>query len=227
MRMIRRTLVVGIFLTATSGFASQLAQYISVAQGQDYILTNLGTSETLVSNVDVPIMFFWAAGLGLPAGPINAKLNFSATTTTHATTDGSGNISEQSWSGTFSILSLTNQNLLSGTFGPSGLFVGAGTSAGFTDSAPPSTEVVFSSDFLIFTNTLQRGITFSFSNFQVGGSSANLSINANGFDNSGNYAGSGGFASTPLPLVIPEPSSMALIGTGLIGLAMVLRRRKA
>src|ERR1022692_4056885 len=115
MRMIRRALVVGMFLGATSGFASQLGQYISLAQGQDYNLTNLfNGSESLVSNVDVPIMFFWASGVGLPLGPINAKLNFSATTHSAATTDGSGNISEQNWTGSFSILTLSNQNLLSG-----------------------------------------------------------------------------------------------------------------
>lgn len=223
----KKLLLVGL-LGLSSAFASQLAQYISLSQGQDYTISNVGgTKETLVSNVDVPILFFWAAGTGLQPGPIAAKLNFSASSTTGATLDASNNILEQNWSGSFSILSLTNQNLLSGTFGPTGLFSGNGTSASLADSAPPSAEVTFTSDFLDFTSTSQRGLSLALSNFQIGGVSSNLALGAGTFPITGNYAGAGTFSATPLPLPAPEPSSLTLIGSSLIGLSMLFRRRRS
>jgi len=160
----------------------------------------------------------------LPAGMITAKLNFSATSNTPATVDGSGNILEQSWSGTFSILNLANQNLLSGTFGPTGLFSGNGTSASLADSAPPAPEVTFTSDFLDFSNTSQRGLSLALTNFQIGGTSSNLSMGPGGFPTSGNYAGTGSFSST---FITPEPSSLTLIGSSLVGLSMLFRRRRS
>jgi len=224
---LKKLLLIGL-LGLSSAFGSQLAQYISLSQGQDYTLTNVGgTSESLVSGADIPILFFWAAGTGLQQGPIAARLNFSATSSTAATVDGSGNILEQNWSGSFSILSLSNQNLLSGTFGPTGLFSGNGTSASLADSAPPAPEVVFTSDFLNFSGTSQRGLSLALSNFQVGGVSANLAIGPGGFPTSGNYAGAGTFSATPLPLPAPEPSSLTLIGSSLIGVSMLFRRRRS
>jgi len=221
---LKKILLLGL-LGLSSAFGSQIAQYVSLSQGQDYALTNVGgTSESLVSGVDIPIGFFWAGGLGLPAGMITAKLNFSATSNTPATVDGSGNVSEQSWSGTFSILDAANKNLLSGTFGPTGLFSSTSNSASFSDSTPALSEVTFTSDFLDFSNTSQRGLSVALTNFQINGNSSNLSVGPGGFPTSGNYAGTGSFSST---FITPEPSSLTLIGSSLVGLSMLFRRRRS
>lgn len=95
----------------------------------------------------------------------------------------------------------------------------------FTFKSNANSVITFSSDFLDFTNVVNKDFSFSFSgasptfNAPIGSSSRSMA-----------FSGSGTFASDPAPLVVglvPEPASwgMMLVGFGAIG--GIARRRKA
>jgi hypothetical protein len=216
-------------LSGIAAHANQIAQYVSLAQGQDFLLTNTANVETLTATA-IPVNFFWASALGLGTAPISATLTFNATTSASANTDASGNIMEGGWSGNFSFTQNgTGTNLLSGTFGPTGTLVGSGGSAAFSDSTVSNalSEVTYTSSVLNFSNTTERDFSFSLSNFSVVGDGAqNISVGSNGRPISGSYAGNATFAATPIPTTgIPEPATFALIGFGLLSAGMIHRRR--
>lgn len=118
----------------------------------------------------------------------------------------------------------TRTNLLTVTFSNAELDASNG-SGSFTFKSNADSVITFTSDFLDFTNVVDKDFSFSFSGASptfsaaVGSSSRNLA-----------FSGSGTFASDPAPLVVggvPEPASWALMlgGFGLLG--MTLRTRKA
>jgi PEP-CTERM motif len=183
---------------------------------------------------------------GVPfSGPENA------TFTLHATSSSLGNcgvacasgdtFTQQGFSGTFSFIdagSAPGTNLLSGTFavnatpassgGTIGGDVGA-TDANFRASSDSSnlSQLVMSSQYLNFLNQTQETASWSISslipNFAVGTVVAGQSmIGAGPF----NGSGTGTFSSNPGPTGTPEPESVFLIGGGLVGLAVVIRKRR-
>jgi hypothetical protein len=200
---------------------------------RDFVLTNASSMETLTATA-IPVNFFWASGLGLPTGPIAATLNFTASSTTTATTDAAGDIAEGGWSGNFSFVSATSGAVLLGaTFGPTGSLTGSGGSASFADStgANAPSEVTYTSSVSSLTQmlstTTMRDFSFSLTNFSVAGDGTqNLAVDGNSRPVSGTYAASGTFAATPGPTTgIPEPATFALIGLALLSCGMIRRRR--
>ncbi|MBC7805861.1 MAG: hypothetical protein H7145_06895 [Akkermansiaceae bacterium] len=110
-------------------------------------------------------------------------------------------------------------NLISST----GAFTGDGSTANAAGSTTVGDSVLYTSDFLDFTQTTQRDFVFGFSGVNPPIQSSTL----NNFDASG----AGTFSSTPAPLVatvVPEANAGILISLALpvIGGMAILRRRK-
>ena len=186
-----------------------------------------------LSSVSQPVTFrFLDTVGGGPSTDFDAIFNLNATTTGGMVFSGTGIAPVTSGSFSFTSASpvtfggITGNNLLSGFF--SGGAVTAqigGSTANYGNSTPPRT-VVFTSDFLNFSESTARDMALA-----IGG--INPLIEAASFDQgmgsfSGTVVGNFGsdvFAGGGLP-VVPEPGTWALMigGFGFVGTAM--RRRK-
>ena len=117
----------------------------------------------------------------------------------------------------------TRTNLLTVSFTNAELDASNG-SGSFTFKSNANSVITFTSDFLDFTNVLDKDFSFSFS-----GASPSFSASLGSSGRNTAFSGSGTFASDPAPLVVggvPEPASWALMlgGFGLLG--ATLRTRK-
>ena len=171
---------------------------------------------------------------------VNAEFTYNATIPVGDTvTNFAGSLFQPGITGTFSFLSTApitvsgpglithtyaaGSNLLSGVFTNAGLF-GAGSSAATSASTANGSVVTLTSDFLSFTNTVERdrGLTLT-------AISPSLATAPNGTLNSFRATAGGQFSSNPPPLIngaVPEPASWAvmMLGFGLVG--STLRRRQ-
>lgn len=165
-----------------------------------------------------------------------ATLTVSATTTAAASGLGGAFVLQPGISGTISFTRNTPlnglSNLLTVTFQNADISARINDStATMNGSAPPDMQVIFSSDFLDFSETTARGFSLSLASLTP---SYNLFPTWNG---TGGFPGdarqlrdfvatlSGQFSSDPPPIgEIPEPTSMALMGLGLLAIAGTSRR---
>ena len=172
-------------------------------------------------------------------------LNATIAKNTPATGTATAGYTQGGLSGTFSFLSnapitvtapnfvqhtyAANSNLLSGTF-TNGRLSGLNSSGSVADSnITPSASVIFTSDFLDFTPTVQRDLSYALTSVIAGiapRTGANKALNSF-------RANMGGqFSSDPAPVinglaVVPEPASWALlvVGFGLVGFSSRRRSR--
>lgn len=155
-----------------------------------------------------------------------------------------GGLAQQGMSGTFSFLTTSaitvggpnfaphtfaaGSNLLSGTFSSSTLF-GSGSSAATSSSTQGGSTVTFSSDFLDFTQTLDRDRSVTLTAISP---SLSKHAGANQALNSFRATAGGQFSSDPAPLInglVPEPATwaMMLAGFGMVGFGLRTSRKSA
>ncbi len=178
---------------------------------------NGGLTQTTITALNVPVTITQIdAAL---TTPLSAFLDLNATSTGAASLVGSPQNVQQNYSGTFSITSLsgdTGTNYLSGTFMDA--VFGNNLGAALTLNASDPTEVVtFTSD-VITALAVPTALAFSFANVspavQITGSSLA----------SFNSSVSGTLSGSPVP--VPEPASIAVLGSALVGVGFTLRRRQ-
>jgi len=206
-----------ILAAGISAHADQIAQYVSVAQGQDFILTNAANLESLQASA-IPIAFYWATSVNQGSAPISALLNLQATSSSDAT-NSNNDVAESGFSGSFDITEAgAPVTLLAGVFGPNGSLTANGNSASFSDSS----DVSYSSN--VLNLNLPAGFSFSLSNFESpSGTPQTVSIASDYLPISGTFAGNGTFSADPTDT--PEPSTITLIGFALVSCALFLRHR--
>ncbi len=224
-----------LFLPAVA-LATEIGNITQVDSGDNAFILTEGcytsgqyTCETLNATVEVYFTFNTGAppnhlGTNLPHGQIEALLTLNAITYTPVS-----GTTESGFSGSFSIIAdVGGANLLSGTFGPNAYISGnlEAYQMTFSDSSPPlSTEVVFTSYYLDFTDsTTNQSISLSATNLE---NAYEIDTNPKGFltDNSG--VGSGNFSAVPAPVIAPEPTTLLLSGGELLGMGFLLRKRKS
>lgn len=201
----------------------------------------------------VPVLFSYSATLfpglrkfGLLGGQ-NAVLTLNGTTTAPATATGVGTTASprvftQILENVVLSIKLVTphkglNNLLTATFTDTLSGIRGGSTATLRSDTQTGDALIYTSDFLDFSRTVDRDLSFSFTSltsanngqtgadFSGAGFRLRRDANRNDFLRSFTAAGVGTFATNPPPIVIvPEPGSFALMGFCLITLATLSRR---
>ena len=216
-----------LFASAINAAPTTFAQFSQQDSNNGFTYSYNGTSTgTLSANYFIDFKFLVPVAAQY-SGTLSAQIIVNATSNTAASNNAT-TWNETGFFGTIQILgtgALTGVNLLTANFtgGPGGAVFQAqsgGTSATFSASTPPATEVVFSSAVLNFpTPIITQAFALSFS-------SANPAFPATGTGaNTETMSATGTFSAEPTPGV-PEPATMSLIGSAFLGLGILGYRRK-
>jgi hypothetical protein len=199
---------------------------------------NLNTFRVDISDTEQVSFFYNVGGTGFGFGSQAATLTLNATSTASGNCpSGDGRCdtlgaiyTESGFAGSFSFISLSGHNLLSGTFdvSPGAQFASAtgalsGTLEATANSSNPN-QLVFTSEFLNFADALDRDAKFSLASFSqafslINNSAQGLNLSPASFTAfaSGNFSVDTG---------VPEPTSFALLAGGLLVLCLWQRKRR-
>ena len=229
-KILRSCAVFGLLLFSTlltvNGQTTTFAQFFEQNGTQDFVFTNSTTSADFNAvGGGSPIFFLFQNLPGLNAslqGIQSARLTIT-TTTTQPATGGPPFTQPLNQQVTIQIIRDTpapagrnsRTNLLTVVFTPSTNTPGI---TGSTNSATlsvttPDQNITFTSDFLLFHQTTSRNLGLSFSSVTPA-----LALGAGGFLQNFDAAGTGTFASNPLP-TIPGPTAAAVSISGTVSTA--------
>ena len=231
--------VVTTFATYTQTTTAPTLRYVRNGSG-GRIRSTTGVGSNLVGATAVRFSFL-QAGISNIVNEVAASLvlDFTAAAGNPAQSTG-GFLIQPGLSGTFAFTYTgatplvvgsrtytTGANLLTGTVTSAAIAGATGSSSGgFSASTSSGSVVNYTSDFLDFTNTVNRDMAISLTSIIPGLSRNSASTAINSF----RASATGAFSSDPAPIVngiVPEPATwgMMLLGFGLIGGS--LRRRGA
>ncbi len=193
----------------------------------------------------VGVTFSFLNSLSAFVTNVPAIFTLSATVVNTPATSMMGFEIQQNIAGSFSFISANaitlgsttyaaGSNLLSGTFDQSAIFgQGFGTSGSLSGSTTSGSTITYTSDFLNFTNTLDRDLSLSLTSIVslVAGVNRGLNNAAGKSLVSFRATATGSFSSDPAPLTpgVPEPQTWAMLvlGFGLIGVSARRRARNS
>jgi hypothetical protein len=195
--------------------ATQIISFGQTSQTNTIAATDNGTVTT-ISMVNAAVLIDQLFGITTPPA-IDATMNLTATSIDAALTVGAAFV--QHYTGSFSIIGAGAVNELSGTFSDAAFGTSTGGQLSINVAAPPDT-LTLSSDVINAADlTLPGSFTLSMSNIL---SPPGLHLDGTtiaAFDAS--FSG----VANATTVSAPEPTSMALLGVGLLGLGFIVRKR--
>ncbi len=212
----------------------------AATQGSFYTTATGSSAAAAPRNV---FFSFLQPGFGGTVTNVTARYSLNATTIVGTVaTLGAGSLTQSTIAGTMSFLSTapltvnnityaSGSNLLTATFSNTQIQgVRGATSAGFTGSTLGGSTLTYTSDFLDFTQTVNRDFSLSLSSIAPGLNAIPTTLTPTRGLRSFRAVSSGTFSSDPAPLVngVPEPEmwAMMIAGFGLVGLQLRRRDKK-